>query len=133
MTAERWSFPAVPGAVTEARRVARRLAVRYRADPLVYEAMALCVSEAVTNAVMHAYRGLPRPGTIELEAKRIAGALCLYVRDRGLGMSPRPDSPGMGLGLPLIAHYAAEFEVRHVSPNGTEIVMRFPVPAAAVA
>jgi anti-sigma regulatory factor (Ser/Thr protein kinase) len=126
---EQWSFPAVPQSVHAAREVARTLALRHHADPPVHEAMALCVSEAVTNSVVHAYRHRSEPGTVELAATRLTDAICLYVRDRGLGMTPRVDSPGAGLGLALIAYYADQFEVRTTPAEGTEIVMRFPLPA----
>jgi anti-sigma regulatory factor (Ser/Thr protein kinase) len=127
---ERWSFPAVPQSVHAAREVARTLALRHRAEPPVHEAMALCVSEAVSNSVVHAYRDRSEPGTVELTATLLAGAICLYVRDHGLGLTPRIDSPGAGFGLALIAHYTDQFEVRTTPAEGTEIVMRFPLPGA---
>ena len=40
-------------------------------------------------------------------------------------MRPRPDSPGLGLGLPLIAQMAASFEVHERDSGGTEVRMRF--------
>jgi hypothetical protein len=41
-------------------------------------------------------------------------------------MAPRDDSPGLGLGLPLIRHLADQFDHRS-PPNGvgTELWMRF--------
>ena len=37
--------------------------------------------------------------------------------DLGQGMVPRPDSPGLGLGLPLIARLADRMEI-HDGPDG---------------
>lgn len=87
----------------------------------------LCVSEAVTNAVVHAYRDHPKPDDIELEARRPDGYLCIYVRDSGLGVRPRPDTPGAGFGLPLITQLASDVAVRSGRGDGagTELAMRF--------
>ena len=95
------------------------------ADPDTLAAISLCVSEAVTNAVVHAYRDQDEPGGIEIEAHRPNGYLCLYVRDQGCGLTPRLNSPGLGLGLPLISETATAVEVRDGATGGTEIVMRF--------
>ena len=58
------------------------------------------------------------------------GYLCLYVRDHGRGVVPNLCSPGLGLGLPLIAGAAASSEVRTTDGGGTEVVMRFDLAAA---
>lgn len=87
------------------------------------------MSEAVTNAVVHAYRDRYEPGAVEVEAQRPNGYLCLYVRDQGSGLTPRPDGPGLGLGLPLISRTATSVEVRDAATGGTELVMRFDLAA----
>ena len=46
------------------------------------------------------------------------------VDDDGLGMRPRLDSPGVGLGLPLIADLADRVEITSRGP-GTRIAARF--------
>jgi anti-sigma regulatory factor (Ser/Thr protein kinase) len=87
----------------------------------------LAVSEAVTNAVVHAFRAVAEEGTVI-----VAVTLCpsdwieVRVTDDGAGMAPRDDSPGLGLGLPLIRHLADQFD--HGIPangRGTELMMRF--------
>lgn len=83
----------------------------------------LAVSEAVTNAVIH---GAPK-GDIRLEAHRLEGELLVLVSDQGQGIRPRPDSPGLGLGLPIIAALADRLELRSCRP-GTELWMAFPCP-----
>src|SRR3712207_9020716 len=40
------------------------------------------------------------------------GCVLVTVSDEGSGMRPRPDSPGLGLGLPLISQMTHSFEVR---------------------
>jgi anti-sigma regulatory factor (Ser/Thr protein kinase) len=132
VTAERWSLPAAPEAPSVARRLARTYAAGQGARDETLAAIALCVSEAVTNVVLHAYRE-SELGELELEARRPDGYICLYVRDRGAGFAPRVDSPGLGLGLPLIGNCAAAVEVRTPPTGGTEVVMQFDLagPTAA--
>jgi serine/threonine-protein kinase RsbW len=123
------SFPAGPPAPGLARRAAAEFAAGEGADEQTLAAISLCVSEAVTNAVIHAYREVDEPGEVEVEAHRPNGFLCLYVRDEGCGLKPRIDSPGLGLGLPLISGAASAVEVRSAAAGGTELVMRFDLAA----
>jgi serine/threonine-protein kinase RsbW len=103
------------------------IARRCGLDELGVSDVALAVSEAATNAVVHA-----NAETIYVTASQAAGQLTIVVADDGGGMSPRPDSPGMGLGLPIIASVTQRFEI--VSDEGrTEIHMTFPCPAAEAA
>jgi anti-sigma regulatory factor (Ser/Thr protein kinase) len=93
------------------------------ADP---DAVALAVSEAVTNAVVHAYVDAPEPGEIEVIAQRVGDdRLEIFVCDDGRGMLPRHDSPGVGLGLPLVATLAESFEVQARTGGGTQVRMAF--------
>jgi anti-sigma regulatory factor (Ser/Thr protein kinase) len=88
----------------------------------------LAVSEAVSNAVQHAYRDR-EPGDITGTAHIEDGVLRIVIADSGIGMTPRPDSPGLGLGLPLIAQLADTVEVIS-NGDGTEIHMTFPCPSS---
>jgi anti-sigma regulatory factor (Ser/Thr protein kinase) len=89
----------------------------------------LAVTEACANVVQHAYRppsGMP--GGLEVEAAPDHAELVLIVRDHGLGLRPRPDSPGAGLGLPMMAALCDRVEVRRTEePPLTELVLRFGV------
>jgi serine/threonine-protein kinase RsbW len=64
--------------------------------------IALVVSEACSNVVVHAYVDAGRPGTFEVEAERRDDRLHVRIADAGRGLTPRPDSPGLGLGMPLM-------------------------------
>ena len=121
----RWTFAAEAPAPSQARAVARAFAAESGADADTLAAVALCVSEAVSNVVVHAYREAEKPGCVEVEVKRPNGYLFLLVRDHGCGLAPRTDSPGLGLGLPLIAESASSLEVRTPGDGGTEVRMRF--------
>ena len=115
-----------------AREAVRRFALEQGADSDTLAAIELCVSEAVSNAVLHAYRRLGRRGPVEVEARRPDGYLYVHVRDQGSGLRRREDSPGLGLGLPLITQTATELDIRTQVAGGTEIVMRFDLSGRAV-
>lgn len=90
------------------------------------EDIRLAVSEALSNAVLHAYRDSPAAGDLEVIAVRDDGSVEVVVRDSGSGLSPRPDSPGLGLGLPVIARTTDRYVIEQPdAPGGTEIRMRF--------
>ena len=128
-----WTFEAEdPNTPAIARDAVRQFAVEQGADADTLAAIELCVSEAVSNAVLHAYRKLGRRGPVEVEARRPEGFLCIYVRDHGSGMRKRPDSPGLGLGLPLISQTAWDLDVRDARGSGTEVVMRFELSGSRV-
>jgi serine/threonine-protein kinase RsbW len=118
------SFRAEPASVRTARHAVVTFAVaNTSADP---NSVALAVSEAVTNAVIHAFVDLPAPGTIEVTARRAENAgLEVTVSDNGKGVAARQDSPGIGLGLPLIASVTSSFQIEHRVLGGTSLHMVF--------
>lgn len=84
----------------------------------------LAVTEACTNVVVHAYPE-GEEGPLEVRAERIDGELEIAVRDQGRGILPRHDSPGLGLGLPLIASLAENVQLGHDPNEHTEVRMTF--------
>ena len=102
------SFPAVPESVAAVRTArCRGFAKRTGIPRQAAEAVALAASEAATNVVVHAYRETDAPGNIEIAAAlRVRRELWVIVTDAGAGLRPRPDSPGLGLGLAIIAQIA---------------------------
>lgn len=78
----------------------------------VRSALALAVTEACANVVLHAYVDADAPGELVVRACKADAALTVEVADAGRGMVPRIDNPGLGLGLPLIAQMADVFEIR---------------------
>jgi serine/threonine-protein kinase RsbW len=92
--------------------------------------IALAVTEACTNAVVHAY---PEGGggTIHVTASHVDGVLAVIVRDHGGGMSARVDTPGLGVGLPVIAAIAQAVEIGTPEGGGTEVRMHFALSSQA--
>jgi serine/threonine-protein kinase RsbW len=87
----------------------------------------LAVTEACTNVVVHAYPD--GEGPMGLRASIDDRRLYLVVLDRGRGIVPRPDSPGLGLGLPLIATLAESLELGTGRGEETEVRMVFDLGA----
>lgn len=84
----------------------------------------LAITEACTNVVIHAYDD-DEDGSLEVDASIDDRRLTVVVRDRGRGIVPRPDSPGLGLGLPLIATLAETLELGKDHCEHTEVRMTF--------
>lgn len=84
----------------------------------------LAVTEACTNVVIHAYED-GEEGDLEVDASIEDQRLTVVIRDNGRGIVPRPDSPGLGLGLPLIATLAESLELGKNHGDHTEVRMTF--------
>jgi serine/threonine-protein kinase RsbW/stage II sporulation protein AB (anti-sigma F factor) len=122
------SYPANAAHVPAIRRAVATVARRFGASADALVQINLAVTEAATNAVVHAYRDRPpaRAGRVHVVVALDApGCLGVRVRDHGVGLSPRPDSPGLGLGLGLMAHKSDRLDVRAPSGGGTEVALRF--------
>lgn len=95
----------------------------------------VAVTEACTNVVVHAYAG-EDPGTLRVDAWTEPERLVVLVRDQGHGMSPRADrrSPGLGLGLRMMATLASDLSISSEAGRGTDVWMTFALePEAATA
>ena len=118
------TWRAVPANVPVARHaVVAHLRELDTTDPPLND-IALAASEAVTNVVHHAYVGC-EPGTVRVCVEHGRDEIELRVEDEGSGMLPRPDSPGLGLGMPLIATMSDRFEVVARQGGGTRLCMWF--------
>jgi serine/threonine-protein kinase RsbW len=127
------SWPARPEYVGSARRAASIAALRAGAETPVQDAVRLAVSEAVSNVIVHGYRQAPESGNFTVSVEWDLDLLWVTVRDHGCGMQPRMDSPGAGLGLPLIANVTDSFSVTDLPEGGTEVCMTFPLRAFTAA
>src|ERR1041384_5496089 len=89
------------------------------------DAIGVVVSEAVTNAVVHAYRDREAPGRVHVSAcLDDHGVEVAVARDDGMGRRARVDSPGVGLGLPLMGDLADRVDISSRAP-GTRIAAFF--------
>jgi serine/threonine-protein kinase RsbW/stage II sporulation protein AB (anti-sigma F factor) len=89
----------------------------------------LAVNEACTNAVMHAYPD--GDGELAVRARESSGLVVIDVCDEGSGISPRVDSPGLGVGLPMIVMLADSVRIDQPAQGGTRVRMRFKSRPAA--
>jgi anti-sigma regulatory factor (Ser/Thr protein kinase) len=119
------TLPAVPASTPRLRRAVTRFAVAAGANAATVENVSLAVSEAITNAIVHAYADRDEPGIVRVTAVIENGSVHITVSDDGRGMVPRLDSPGLGLGLPLIGQTADAFDVHRSDGGGTELRMSF--------
>jgi anti-sigma regulatory factor (Ser/Thr protein kinase) len=113
-------LPPEPHSVSQARHAVRDLA---RAVGSREQEVALAVSEAVSNAVIHAFR-FGKDGLVRVRARMEGEDLLVTVADNGVGMIPDLDNPGLGVGTSLISRLSdkATFES---SDAGTTVTMRF--------
>jgi serine/threonine-protein kinase RsbW len=125
MTTARWSFEANRSAPGQGRQVIREFALQAQPTAHALDSIAVCVSEAMTNVVVHAYRDMAFPGQIDMEAELEGDSLTVRISDQGHGLEPRIDSPGLGLGLPLIFQFSTASEIASPEQGGTEVIMRF--------
>lgn len=120
------SYPAVPESVPIARQAVTAAATAAGAGGDRLEEIRLAVSEALTNAVLHAYKN-GDPGHFHLTAAVAPGELWVLIADDGRGMHAWNDSNGLGIGLSLISGLSDDFSIVTRASGGTEVQMRFDV------
>ena len=114
-------LPAVPESVTRARHAVVELAQGFG---VAEHNVALAVSEAVGNAVLHAYRDR-RAGKVRVAVRVTGGRLLVTVSDNGGGMRPNLDSAGLGVGIGLMRQVASALSIES-NDDGTTVRMAFP-------
>lgn len=123
------ALPARAENIAIVRHAVGALGDAWQLDEQTLSDIRLAVTEACTNVVVHAYPD-GEEGPLEVQAMLSGEELTLVVRDQGHGIVPRPDSPGLGLGLPLIASLAEAVELTRDDDKHTEVRMTFSVPGA---
>jgi serine/threonine-protein kinase RsbW len=126
------TYAAIATSVGRVRADLARFARGIELPEATRDAVALAVSEAATNVVVHAYRESGAEGTIDVTAAVAASELWVIVTDTGAGLRPRPDSPGLGLGLAIIAQSADGVDLVRPAAGGLELRMRFEIGGRAV-
>ena len=120
-----WALPAEPSSVTLARRRAAEFVSTAGASDEITQAVALAVSETVTNAVVHAYDA-DDPGEVRVSCHADGKRFIVEVADDGAGIWLRRDSPGIGHGLAMVGAVA---HTLNIAPGpdgrGTAVTMTF--------
>jgi anti-sigma regulatory factor (Ser/Thr protein kinase) len=114
---------AVPDSVSLLRGTIGAFAAAHGAEAMLMGDIALAVSEAVGNVVVHAYDP-GEHGIVHFAADVEDGSLEIVISDEGHGFRSG-SSEGLGLGLGVIASMCADFSIRQGDPRGTEVWMRF--------
>lgn len=98
--------------------------VTWTGQSTLLDDMRIAVTEACANVVMHAYPGRD-DGVLQVTGDVDGGRFQISVRDDGHGIRPRPDSPGLGIGLPLIVALTDVLEIGPGSHGGNDVRMTF--------
>ena len=123
------ALPARAANIAIVRHAFGALGEAFAVDEQILSNIRLAVTEACTNVVIHAYPD-GREGPLEVFATLREEKLEVVVRDEGLGIAPRADSPGLGLGLPLIASLTESVQLGRDDDERTEVRMTFPLSGA---
>jgi anti-sigma regulatory factor (Ser/Thr protein kinase) len=119
------SWPAEVTAVTAIRHAVIEFARTVGAPRRSVDDIALAVTEAVTNAVMHAFAAREDPGTVTVLGSVEDHSIRFAVSDDGDGMNTRSNHQGLGLGLAIIARLADDVQFGPSPSGGTLVTMRF--------
>jgi anti-sigma regulatory factor (Ser/Thr protein kinase) len=108
------ALPAVPIAVGRMRHELDAALVGLDVPHVRRHDVALVLTEAAANVVVHAYAGTT-PGLLYTLVALSGTTLLVDVFDMGGGMRPNLDSPGLGVGLALMTQLTDGLDI---APNG---------------
>ena len=124
------ALPARAANIAVVRHAFGALGEAFAIEEQILSNIRLAVTEACTNVVVHAYPD-GHEGMLEILATLQEEKLVVVVRDEGPGIGPRPDSPGLGLGLPLIVALTESVLLGRDEDERTEVRMTFPLSTAS--
>jgi stage II sporulation protein AB (anti-sigma F factor) len=116
------SYPAVGDTVPPLRREMGEIAAALGVSEAQTHHVRLAVSEAATNAVLHAYDG--DPGDLHVTVSVLEGWLSIALADDGRGLG-RSERHGGGVGFRVIKECADQLSVVPRPSGGLEIRIRF--------
>ncbi|HEX4187045.1 MAG TPA: ATP-binding protein [Solirubrobacteraceae bacterium] len=123
-------YPATSDSVPLARKALASFASSAGVTEEQLEGIRLVVSEAVSNAVLHAYDG--DGGEIQVTAAVVPGELWILIADDGFGLrAERSGNQGLGLGLGWMAQFSDGLTLVTRSSGGLEVRLRFDLFEAA--
>jgi serine/threonine-protein kinase RsbW len=124
----RAAYAAEAASVPAARSQLRDWLESAEADERCIPDVLLAVTEACANAARHAYP--EGDGIVRIRATSERGHLDVVVRDYGASIQrARPESAGLGLGLPIMGRLASDLEISTSPGFGTEVRMHFSAPS----
>lgn len=125
------TYPATSDAVHAARSDVARIARDAGASQEALADIKIAVSEASTNAVIHAYVSPGKHGaTFTISTATNGPRLSVWVTDEGKGGPPDIPSSGLGLGLQLMARLCERVLIGVLKDGRTQVEMRFDLRAA---
>lgn len=116
-------YDAVPRSVRQAREKVASIAAELGAPREVIDDARLCVSEATSNAVRHAYAD--GAGDVRLRIEVSGAELRVAVADDGVGLSDFKREGELGHGLRIIDELTRRCAITSVPSRGTEVLMVF--------
>jgi len=119
------SIPGTPQGVRMLRREMAAVAKECGMDAEGIADVQLAVTEAATNAVVHAYARAQ--GELRVTAAMYDGELAIVIKDTGPGLVENSESAGLGAGLCVIASVSERLRIIS-HPGGTEVHMAFSCP-----
>jgi anti-sigma regulatory factor (Ser/Thr protein kinase) len=121
----RLEMPARPEGVGVVRQALTGVADGLALESSVLNDAKMAVTEACTNAVVHAYPD--GAGRLDIEMYADEVQLTVIVRDQGLGIAGENESGGgaLGLGIPLIQALTDSCDIAGAPGEGTEVRMGF--------
>ncbi len=119
-------LPVRPESIGIGRRAAAQFGEEAGSDPQTLWRIRLAVSESISNVVLQAHpaENGETPHFVLL-AESDGGSVRFTVSDEGSGTDARQDSPGMGLGLALLANSCDELGLDTGPGGGTAVRMTF--------
>lgn len=122
-------MPATPEHMMLARQALKGFAEGARWDPNLLADVRVALSEACSNAIVHAYRDRP-PGPVRIALTATADGVAVEIADEGAWIEPAAGSgPGLGLGLPLMEALSQSLQIDASAGRPTTVRMRFAFPA----
>jgi anti-sigma regulatory factor (Ser/Thr protein kinase) len=118
-----WKAAAIPDEVGPLRRAVVAAATELGLDVDRTERLQLAISEALSNIVMHAYDDAAGEMRVALERNDLE--LRVTISDDGPGLGRRTVTPGLGLGLGIIATAADRCEIASNPGLGTRMTIAF--------
>lgn len=115
--------PATPTSLPTLRHATRHALVEAGVGCALFDdSIAMALSEAVGNAVRHAYPDAA--GDIDLAVILDDLGILVIITDSGVGCDHPPAQPGLGLGLTMIDQLSTTSMIDSTS-SGTTVTMRF--------